>query len=177
MARRAGTRGAPGGSATPRGTPQERALGFLAVRWRSREELRRRLLRAGFDPTDVETTLAGLEASGLVEDGRFAREVVRHQAGSRLAGDRAIREALRAKGVPAEVAEQAVAEAGDQSQRALDLARRRAPRLASLSPEQANRRLFGLLIRRGYPVGVARDACREALASVMDLDDEAGTVD
>jgi regulatory protein len=147
------------------------------VRWRSREELRRRLLRAGFDAADVASTLEGLEASGLVEDGRFAREVVRHQAGSRLAGDRAIRETLRAKGVAAEVVERAVAEAGDEAQRALDLARRRAPKLASLGPEQAHRRLFGLLIRRGYPVEVARDACREALRSAMEPGDDAPPID
>jgi len=152
----------------PRGTPEERALGLLAVRWRSREELRRRLVRAGFDADDVETTLAGLEASGLIEDGRFAREVVRHQTGSRLAGDRAIREALRAKGVAPDVVERAVGEAGDESERALDLAQRRAPKLASLGPEQAHRRLFGLLMRRGYPVDVAREATREALKPIIE---------
>jgi len=149
----------------------------LAVRWRSRDELRRRLLRAGFEPADVETTLAGLEASGLVEDGRFAQEVVRHQAGSRLAGDRAIREALRAKGVAPDVVERAVGEAGDESARALELARRRAPKLASLGPEQAHRRLFGLLVRRGYPPGVAREACREALRSIAEPDDEEFSAD
>jgi regulatory protein len=144
----------------------------LAVRWRSRDELRRRLLRAGFEPVDVETTLAGLEASGLVEDGRFAQDVVRHQAGNRLAGDRAIREALRAKGVAPDVVERAVGEAGDESARALELARRGAPKLASLGPEQAHRRLFGLLVRRGYPIEVAREACREALRSIAEPDDE-----
>jgi regulatory protein len=129
------------------------------------------LLRAGFDPADVEATLADLVSSGLVEDGRFAREVVRHQAGTRLAGDRAIREALRAKGVAPDVVERAVGEAGDESARALELARRRAPKLASLGPEQAHRRLFGLLIRRGYPPEVARDACRDALRPIPEPDE------
>jgi regulatory protein len=163
MAARARTR--PDG---PRGTAKERALTLLAVRWRSREELRRRLGAAGFDEVDVEEALADLEGVGLVEDGRFAREVVRHQAGTRLAGDRAIREALRAAGVSADVTEAAVLRAGDEAERALELATRRAAKLTNLAPEAAYRRLFGLLARRGYPAGVAREASRLALREASD---------
>ena len=152
----------------PRGTAKDRALILLATRWRSREELRRRLRAAGFADPDIESALDDLEAAGLVEDGRFAREVVRHQAGTRLAGDRAIREALRAAGVSADVTEAAVLRAGDEAERALELATRRAAKLTNLAPEAAYRRLFGLLARRGYPVEVAREACRTALREEFD---------
>jgi regulatory protein len=148
------------------GTAKDRALGLLAVRWRSREELRRRLVRAGFDSGEIDEALADLELAGLVEDARFAREVVQDQAGRRLSGDRAIMAALRQKGVSADVAEAAMGEAGDQAVRARSLAERRAARLVRLPPEAAYRRLYGALVRRGYPPAMARDACRAALAGL-----------
>ena len=49
-------------------TAKDRALGLLAVRWRSRDELRRRLLRAGFEPPEVDSALVDLEGVGLMED-------------------------------------------------------------------------------------------------------------
>ena len=152
------------------GTAKDRALGLLAVRWRSRDELRRRLLRAGFEPPEVESALADLEGVGLVDDARFAREVVREQAGRRLSGRRAIRDALRQKGVATETMEEALRETGDEAERALELAIRRAARMSGLTPEAAYRRLYGLLIRRGYDPDTAREACRGALAAASHPD-------
>jgi regulatory protein len=148
----------------PRQSAKDRALGLLAVRWRSEDELRRRLRQAGYEPDETEQALADLTDVGLIEDGRFARELVRDQAHRRLAGDRAIRGALRQKGVAPEVADSALWEAGDEAQRARDLATRRAARMTMLAPDAAYRRLYGLLVRRGFPSGLAADACRAALA-------------
>ena len=149
----------------PRGTAKDRALLLLGVRWRSRAELQARLTQAGFPPEEVAAAIEDLEAVGLVEDGRFAREVVRDQAGRRASGDRAIRAALRQKGVAPEVIEAAIAEEGSgEDERALELARRRAARMGGLDPEAAFRRLHGLLVRRGYGPGLARDVARRALS-------------
>jgi regulatory protein len=116
---------------------------------------------------EVDRALSDLEGAGLIDDARFAGEVVRSQAGGRLAGDRAIRTALRRQGVAADVAESALAGAGAELERAMALADRRAPRLAHLGVEAAHRRLFGLLVRRGYGSEVAVSACRHALAQVF----------
>jgi regulatory protein len=156
-----------GGRSKRRQSPKDRALGLLAVRWRSREELRRRLRQAGYEVEEIDQALAGLTQAGLIEDSRFARELVRDQATRRLAGDRAIRNALREKGVAADVAEAALGEAGEESQRARDLAARRAIRLKGLAPDAAYRRLYGLLVRRGFSPRMASEACREALAETF----------
>jgi regulatory protein len=148
-------------------TAKDRALGLLAVRWRSREELRRRLRQAGYEPAEIDAALTDLTEAGLIEDSRFARELVRDQATRRLSGDRAIRNALREKGVSADVAEAALGEAGGESERALELAFRRAPRLRGLAPDAAYRRLYGLLVRRGFPPGTAAESCRRALAETF----------
>jgi regulatory protein len=162
---------APGGERKPSGTAKDRALRLLGVRWRSAGELRRRLALAGFPPDEVEVALSELERAGLVDDERFARELVRDQVGRRMSGSRAIRAALRQKDVPAAVAEAALAEAGDDAQQARALAESRARRMRGLPPEAAYRRLYGMLLRRGHSPGIAREACREALAPVLDLDE------
>ena len=151
----------------PRGSAKDRALGLLAVRWRSRVELERRLRAAGFDAEEVGSAIEDLEGAGLVDDARFARELVADRAGRRLAGDRAVRYALLAKGVPRDVAAQAMEAAGDEAERALSLARKRAVRLSPSEPEAAYRRLYALLLRRGFGSSVAREACRQALREAL----------
>ncbi len=121
------------------------------------------MTQASFEAAEVEGTLDDLEGVGLVDDDRFAREFVRDRAAVRLAGGRAIRAELLRLGVRAEIADAALAEAGDEAERARALALKRAPRLRGLPPETAHRRLYGLLLRRGYGHGIATTACAEAL--------------
>jgi len=156
-----------GGRSGPRGTAKDRALVLLGVRWRSREELRRRLLQAGFEAEEVEAAIADLQAAGLVDDLRFAREVAMHQGGRRGSGDRAVRSALRQKGVAEEEILRALGDLGDEAERAAALAASRASRMTALDPQAAHRRLYGLLLRRGYGPDVARDASRKALADAL----------
>jgi regulatory protein len=147
----------------PRGTAWDRALRLLSVRDRSRREIERRLVMAGFPASDVEDTLRRLDSAGLVDDRRFARAVVEHQTRNRLAGRRAVMSALMAKGVDRETAEAAAGSDEDEGQRALELAERRAARLSGLSPEVALRRLTDFLMRRGHAPATAREAASKAL--------------
>jgi regulatory protein len=140
---------------------------LLGVRWRSRQELKRRLAAAGFQHEEIEAALHDLEEVGLVDDARFATELVRDRAVHRLSGDRAIQAALREKGVAPDLAGQALEAAGNEAERARALAAQKAPRMASLDPQAAYRRLFGLLVRRGFGLGLAREASEEALRGVF----------
>jgi regulatory protein len=152
---------------TPRGTAKDRALRLLTVRWRSRSELEQRLRQAGYEPEDISSAIEDLTRAGLIDDARFARAVVADRGTRRLSGDRAIRTALFQKGVSAEVAASAMEEAGAESERALALARKRAVRMTDADPAASFRRLYGLLLRRGFGPGAAREACRAALAEVL----------
>lgn len=153
----------------------DRALRLLAVRPRARRELEVRLRRAGFDPDEVDDELARLEAVGLVDDRAFARELADHHVTSRRSGRRAVAGALAAKGVSRQVIEETVAGLGeDEDERALDLARERAPRMAGLPPDKALKRLSALLIRRGYEPPTARDAARRALRVGGDVESPRG---
>ncbi|MDP9342954.1 MAG: RecX family transcriptional regulator [Actinomycetota bacterium] len=151
----------------PRGTARDGALRLLTFRARSRRELRDRLLRAGFDAAEVDDALDGLEAVGLIDDRRLAEAVVEHAVTVRMAGRRSVVGALRARRIDSDVAEDVLGgadPAGDEHQRAHDLAARRAARLRGLEPEVAFRRLASFLARRGYSPGLAREAAARALA-------------
>ncbi|HEX5937321.1 MAG TPA: regulatory protein RecX [Actinomycetota bacterium] len=142
----------------------ERALGLLAVRPRSRRELERRLLQARFDPAEVSDVLGRLERVGLIDDEAFARQYAEHRFGSRKEGSRAVANGLRAAGIAAGLAVAVSEEApDDEEERALELARTRAARLAGVDPAKAFARLSSLLMRRGYGPEIARSAARKAL--------------
>jgi len=142
----------------------ERALGLLAVRPRTRRELERRLLGAGFEPTEVGDVLARLEGVGLVDDRAFAEQFAEHQFTNRLAGRRAVTRGLLAKGVsPAIAAGVAAVGLAEEEVRAEELARARALRMSGVEPAKAFGRLTSLLLRRGYAPDVARIAARRAL--------------
>jgi regulatory protein len=149
----------------------ERALRLLAVRARSRRELEIRLRRAGFEPDEVGEELDRLEAVGLVDDEAFARELAEHHVGARRSGRRAVVGALAAKGVSRQVIEEAMAGLGEgEEERALELARERAPRLAGMPRDKAFGRLSSLLMRRGYDPTTARDAAARALRLLEEED-------
>ena len=62
-----------------------------------------------------------------------------------------------------------MADAGEEDERAVELARSRVVRLGSLAPRKPTLGWTSLLVRRGYRPEVARQAARRALA--VDLED------
>src|SRR5207244_12978088 len=109
----------------PRGSAHDRALNLLSFRDRSRRELERRLLQAGYEAEEVAEALDALERSGLVDDERFAPAVVEQEAGRRLSGRRAVASALAARGVDRNALRAALADLEDPAaggERARELA-------------------------------------------------------
>jgi regulatory protein len=142
----------------------ERALGLLAVRQRSRRELERRLVQAGFEEEAVQVELGRLESVGLVDDAAFARAVVESRMGRRGESRRAVAGRLAVAGVDRTTAALALEEAPDSEEDAAErLANQRAGRLTGVEPAVAFARLSGFLARRGYAPQIARAAARKAL--------------
>ena len=82
----------------------------------------------------------------------------------RGSGRRAVAGALAAKGVSRETIEDTLAGLeGDETERAVQVARDRARRLTSVRPDAAYGRLVSFLIRRGYEGSTSRHAARVAL--------------
>lgn len=151
-----------------RRSAKDRALSLLGHRARSRSELSRRLLRAGYPEEEVTAALDDLEAVGLVDDERFARELAAHELQRRRSGRRLAISALRRAGVNAETAERVCHEMGpvDEEAQAEEVARARVGRLSGLDEATAHRRLLSFLLRRGYDAQVARAAAFRALSGL-----------
>ena len=156
--------GGPGKRQGTRKDIHERALGLLAVRQRSRRELERRLVQAGFESEAVAAELDRLEQVGLIDDAAFAAAVVESRMGARGESRRAVGIKLQQAGVDRDVALAALDKAPDDEQERADrLAESRATRVSGLDPATGFARISGFLMRRGYPPGVARQAARRAL--------------
>jgi regulatory protein len=154
-------RGEPG----TRKDVHERALGFLAVRQRSRREIERRLERAGFSSEEIRAELDRLGQVGLIDDEAFARALAEHSFGTRKEGRRVVAGRLRTAGIAQDTAEEVLDEiVGGEEERANALAAAKAAKLPALQPEAAYRRLYGMLARRGYAPDIAARAARRALA-------------
>ena len=141
-----------------------RALLFLKFRPRTESELKVRLSKLGYGFETVEQVIAELKQKGLVDDRKVALYLASQQISSRPSGRRAILEALKAKGIQIELAEQTVEEASegrDDLEVARELAKKKAASFRGVAPQAAQRRLFGFLSRRGFPPDVVYKVVRE----------------
>jgi regulatory protein len=115
----------------------ERALGLLAVRARSRQELERRLLQAGFEAQEVTDVLERLERVGLVDDRAFARQLAEHAFGVKRSGVRAVAGSLPLPGLARDIIAETVIRMPTTRRREPTLWRR-AGRMRSLDPQKAS---------------------------------------
>lgn len=119
---------------------QERALGLLAHRPRSRTELVRRLRRAGFTVDATESAIGRLERVQLVDDEAFARFWVEQRLTFRPRSLKALRYELRQQGLSREVIDRVLADI-DDSQLAADVVERH---LQSLEARRSRSRGLGV---------------------------------
>ena len=132
-------------------------LRALARRPFAQADLARRLVRTGHPAPAVSVALERLVERGLLDDAAFARSFAETRT-ARGRGPARIRRDLLSMGVPEPVVRGAVEQSwssdDDVADRALALARSRAPRLAGLPRQTQRRRLLAFLTRRGF-TGVA----------------------
>jgi regulatory protein len=89
---------------------REAALYLLGYRARSCHELRERLLGKGFVATDVDELIARFTEVGLLDDGRFARDLVRYHTRTHPLGRFGLMRELRLKGIADELAKKVLDE-------------------------------------------------------------------
>ncbi len=165
----------------------ERAVGLLAQRPMSRKELLDKLcapprqkrekypydrMDAGPDPVLLEAQREALreraggvadrlEELGLLNDGEYARAVVRHYAAKGY-GPRKIRDELYRRGVPREYWGEALEEREPDGDQVLELARHK---LRGAEPTRENlKKVSDYLARRGYgweEISAALERCKE----------------
>jgi SOS response regulatory protein OraA/RecX len=135
-------------------------------------QMRRLLEEREFDSDEAEAEITRLVGVGLLDDARLAETLVRTLRDRKGLGRTALAAELGRRGLDPETISEALAElGGDELERAIEVARRRAPQLRSVQPDVAQRRLAGFLARKGYSGSIVRIAVERAL---RDSDDSGG---
>lgn len=137
---------------------------------KSRAQLAQALAKRDCDPTVAAAVLDRMEEVGLVDDEAYAGMLVRSQQAGRGLARRALAQNLRHKGVPDEVAESVLDEVdpAHEEERARELVEKRLRRLHGLEVVVQQRRLAGMLARKGYSSEVSMRVIREALAATQE---------
>lgn len=145
----------------------------LTMAPRSRRQLADKLRAKGCTDEVAAVVLDRMSEVGLIDDEAFAAMVVRSQHATRGLGRRAIAQELRRKGVDDELIREQLDQIadGDERERAMALARRKARTLRGLDYPVQQRRLAGMLARKGYPPSLVMAVVREVLGEVADTDD------
>ncbi len=134
---------------------EETALGLLARRDHSREEMRLKLTAKGFPPAEIEDTLRKLEAKKILDDSRYARHLAISLAQEELLGPQRLRQKFFQKGIPADLAQDAMAIAEatfSVKERLRQIVERKLKgrRLDELTLSEKEK-LAGALHRKGFP--------------------------
>ena len=141
----------------------EAALGFLAVRARTRIELERALRRKGYEEADRVRTLDRLAELGYLNDTSFAIERARGLLRQGRLGPTGVLHKLATHGIPQGAAREALARAQEElsfeplaAARAV-LAKRR---LGSLEDPKQKAKAIRLLVGRGFSPRIAIEAAQ-----------------
>lgn len=127
------------------------ALYWLSQRSLTRDELRSRLTRRGFDDERIEHLLADLISRGLVNDRRIAERVI--EAGlERHEGPRRIWSRLKTRGIDTELIEKLIRQLKDETDWQ-EIAEPLLQRYDSSNPKE-RARFIRHLAREGFPTAV-----------------------
>jgi regulatory protein len=179
----------PGAPEDEMGDPESVARGVclraLTGAPKTRQQLADLLTKRGVPDDAAEAVLDRFTEVGLIDDAAYARAWVSSRQAGRGLARRALSAELRAKGVDAEVAAEAVEAVDDDDERetARRLVERKLGAVRRLDRVTATRRLMGMLARKGYNGGLAAAVVREArgragaddvaIAEFDDLDEDA----
>ena len=164
---------------------RQQALRLLERRPQAERELGDKLRRRGYLPDVVETVVAKLRATGLVNDEKFSALFARSRVLAKPVGRRFVAAKLTAHGIDRKLAESAAGAAVaemDEKALAQEAARRYLKRrpfkfAGKRTPESVKERnrMFGYLVRQGFDTGMIRRVMRveatEEKSGGADFDD------
>lgn len=153
--------------ADPLSVARNIALRQLSMAPKSRKQLEDSLAKRGVSPEITKTCLDRLTEVGLIDDLAYAGMLVRSRCLTKKAARSVLKMELRQKGICDEYIEVALAEVTDEDeyQMATELVVKKLRSMKNLETQVIERRLFGLLARKGYNSSVAIKVIREQLNS------------
>jgi regulatory protein len=172
MRRPAGRKPLDAGKVTDPKSARAFAIAYLARRDFSAADLRRKLKDRGFAEAAIEPVLTELEASNVINDGRYGENVVAYRA-RRGQGPARIRQELKRSGLDSEAIQTTMAKAKDDGPDFVNLARAaRARKFGQELPKdwKERSRQARFLQYRGF----STDHIRAVLEGVPDEDSDTG---
>ncbi|MFC6713393.1 regulatory protein RecX [Branchiibius cervicis] len=144
----------------------------LTMAPRSRKQLEEKLRAKGCADEVAETVLDRMTEVGLVDDEAFAGMLVRSQQATRGLGRRGIAQELRRKGVDDELIRDQLDSIDDDAERdrAVELARKKVRTMRGAEYVVQQRRVAGMLARKGYSPSLVMSVVREVLQESADED-------
>ena len=140
------------------------ALGRLNRRAMSRRQLKDKLEGLGHEEAIAERVLDRLADLGFLDDEAFGRELIRQTVDASPAGPRLLRSKLAQRGLEGHLIDRLVAEqapsADQAAEEAAALARKKLATLTRLDPPARKRRLWAMLVRRGFDHDTIETALR-----------------
>lgn len=141
------------------------ALLLLRYRSRSRKEMLERLRRKKFDTGQINSAMKYLENAGLIKDESVARELFRNGVERKYLGRKGIERFLSVRGIERNLIEETLAgHSGEhEKETALNLVRKKIGPLKKHPEHVIRRRLWGMLMRRGFSGSTAACAIKDIL--------------
>lgn len=140
------------------------AMNMLAMRDHSSDELRKKLLKRDLMPEAIDVLIEKLQNSRLLNDEEFAHRFARAQRENRKLSRSVLKRELSKKGISPELAADAVADIDGEEELAREVAEKKAASTRRLDYAVRERRILGMLARRGFPSAICIKVTREVLA-------------
>jgi regulatory protein len=133
------------------------ALKLLGIRSHSREELRRKLRKKGFDENCIDQVLQSLAARGIIDDRKFGSDLIRNQSRRKPSGTLKMRAELLKKGVSDTDAGELLKNY-DSLEECMKAAEKKVAGLRTLSEPARKKKLETFLRNRGFAWQEIREA-------------------
>lgn len=135
------------------------ALKFLSFRRRTEKQVRDKLKKKEFDDRTTDATIDKLKEFDLINDLEFAASWVRDRLSFKPRGKKLLKQELWRKGIRKEIIEQVTEElCQDEDKSASQLLEKIKKRYKNLEPQVAKRRMYALLLRRGFSYETTKKA-------------------
>ena len=159
--------------ADPFSVARKIALRQLSMAPKSRLQLEESLAKRKVAPEVAGPVLDRLTEVGLIDDLAYAGMFVRSRCLTKKVSRSVLKMELRKKGISDEFIETALGEISetDEYQMATDLVIKKLRAMKNLERDVMQRRLYGLLARKGYQAGIATRVIREQLNDHEFLED------
>ncbi len=123
-----------------------------------------RLSRRGFSASVVRETIDSLKANRFLDDRRVAEQLKRYAAEQKCLGRQGTRNYLIKRGIPEALADEVAGQDADYAEQARSIVGKRIRTMKDLDEETIKRRLWGLLMRRGFSSDIVKQTIRSAMA-------------